>query len=767
MPVELGRPQSVDAVRRSGAFPVGDERRKRLVVAIQRDPLVERPTLEDLHEIGILAELEEVLHGIPGRMTVLLQVHGRVRITNMQQLGTYAMATHEPLELGTGDIAMLAALASALQDLVRKHDDILPKKARTDARRQRREELVLERDPGRVADLAAAHIDIEEDVSVELLLELDVETRLRRVIELVSHAAQTIQVERDIDMAVRAHLSRHEHEAVLRHKKRAIEAELKEPDDETALEELTDRLSRLELNSDILTQVARELRRLARMNPQSGEATVLRTWLECIADLPWGEGARREERVDLDDARARLNAGHHGLSKVKRRVIEYLCVRKLAKNKRSPILCLAGPPGVGKSTLARSIAETLGREFFRISLGGVRDDSEIRGHRRTYVGAQPGRLISTMRRGETSNPLILLDELDKLSDPDTRGDPSAALLEALDPEQNDAFEDHYLGGPYDLSQVIFICTCNDLTRIPSALRDRLEIIHMSGYTVGEKIQIAKEHLLPRERKNHGLGDLNFEVPDSILETLASQYTRESGVRKLQRAVTSILRHVAMIVAEGGQAPRLIEEQLVLDALGPPRFLDEGKGDTARVGVVTGLGWTPSGGRLLFIEATRLAGKGRLRLTGRLGEVMQESAQAALSLIRSTPARFGANSDAIAKYDLHVHLPAGAVPKDGPSAGIGLVTALASSLSGRPVRNDIAMTGEITLRGQVLPVGGIREKVLAAHRAGIMTILLPDQNRKDEPDIPEAALADLTLVYVKRIEEVLEIALLEAEQSLSA
>jgi ATP-dependent Lon protease len=647
-----------------------------------------------------------------------------------------------------------------VRDLVRKHDELLPTKAKTEARNSRREAILLERDPGRTADLCAAHVDVEDELRIGLLMELDVEKRLRRVIELVSRAAQTVQVQRDIDMAVRDHLSRHEHEALLRHKKRAIEAELEEPDGPSELEDLTQRLSRLDLNADVLQQVARELKRLARMNPQSGEANVVRTWLECIADLPWGPENTRSERVDLDDARARLNAGHHGLAKVKRRVIEYLCVRKLSKNRRGPILCLAGPPGVGKTTLARSIAETLGREFFRVSLGGVRDDSEIRGHRRTYVGAQPGRIIATLRRAESNNPLILLDELDKLSEPENRGDPSAALLEALDPEQNGAFEDHYLGGPFDLSRVIFICTANDLGGIPGPLRDRLEIIHMSGYTVGEKIQIAEEHLLPREKKNHGLDKFDIRLDAGILESLAAEYTRESGVRNLQRAIASLMRHIAMALVEGGSPPSAVTEKLVLEALGPPRYLDEGMGDQPRIGVVTGLGWTPSGGRLLFIEATRTAGEGKLRLTGRLGDVMQESAKAAMSLIRSDPHRFATDPATVAGGDLHVHLPAGAVPKDGPSAGIGLVTAIASSLSGRPVRNDIAMTGEITLRGQVLPVGGIREKVLAAHRAGIRTILLPVQNRKDEPDIPEAALADLTLHFVHHIDEVLKLALLD-------
>ena len=768
LPVELGRAASVGAVRRANAYPREDPRHNRLVIAVQEDPLVERPHPSDLRPIAVVGVLEEILHGLPGRMTVLMRAGPRVRIVNHQKVGAYAMVTFEPVVEANEDSPVAHALAHALKGQLEKHDELLPVKAKTEVRRTRMADIKSLRSPGRVADVGITHIDVEEAKRIEALLELDVEVRLRLVLEAVSHAAQTLQVQRDIDKAVREHLSRHEHEHVLRHKMRAIQAELDDGDSGDDLEDLQRRLAALELPEDIQDQVTRQLRRMSQMNPQSSEANVTRTWLELVADLPWREDARTVDRIDIAEARERLEAEHHGLERVKKRVIEYLCVRKLAKGRRGPILCLAGPPGVGKTSLAKSIASTLGREFIRISLGGVRDDAEIRGHRRTYVGAQPGRFIAALRRAKVKNPLILLDELDKLGGAEMRGDPASALLEALDPEQNDAFEDHYLGSPFDLSEVIFICTANDIGRIPGPLRDRLEIIEISGYTVEEKVRIAREHLLPRERKNHGLEKVELEIPDAILESLSNDYTRESGVRNLQRSVAALLRHVAMELAEhGGSEAKSaggsieITEATLDDALGPPRYLDEGRSDVPRVGVVTGLGWTPTGGRLLMIEATRTAGEGRLRLTGRLGEVMKESAQAAQSLLRASPERFGLTERDLRRDDVHVHLPAGAVPKDGPSAGVGLVTALASVASGRPVRNDIAMTGEITLRGQVLPVGGIREKVLAAHRAGIFDIILPDRNRKDEPHIPEAARKDLRLHFVKHIDEVLELALLDA------
>ena len=632
-----------------------------------------------------------------------------------------------------------------------------------------------------IADLCAAHLDLGDDDKLPVLLETEVSDRLRKVIELASHRTNVLQVKRDLDRYVREHLSKHEHDALLRHKLRAIQSELGESEgesDERGLHELEQRLDAKDLPDEARAAATRELGRLRRMHPQSGEAAIARTYLEWIADLPWGPGDATGDalaHVDIARARTLLESEHYGLEKVKKRVLEYLSVRKLAPNKRGPILCLVGPPGVGKTSLGRSIAEALGRKYVRISLGGVRDDAEIRGHRRTYIGALPGRFVQAMKRAGSSNPVIVLDELDKLVGASLRGDPAGALLEALDPEQNAAFRDHYLDLDYDLSKVIFLCTANELGAIPDVLRDRLEVIPLSGYTVEEKLAIARHHLLPRQRAENGLRADQVEITDEVLLALATQYTRESGVRNLERELASLLRDIAMHLVEGKpNNPRFsqcIDAEQVLRILGPPRYYDELAAKLPTPGVVTGLGWTPVGGTLLFVEGSLGPGTGQIRLTGKLGEVMKESAHAALSLVRSRGAEFGIDPAVIGErlkdHDLHLHFPAGAVPKDGPSAGVAVTTALVSLFTGRPARADIAMTGEITLRGQILPVGGIREKVLAAHRAGIRDVILPDRNRKDEPEIPIAARADMRLHFVRHIREVLELVLLPLPEEAAA
>jgi ATP-dependent Lon protease len=609
--------------------------------------------------------------------------------------------------------------------------------------------------------MSASHVELDHGERVSILQELHVTERLRKIIELVSHRTNVLQVKRDLDQHVRDHLSRHEHEAVLRHRLRAIQSELGESDDdEQWIDNLEARLQEAELPDHAATVANRELERLRRMNPQGNEATIVRTYLEWFADLPWSKSRATPDRHDIAATRQLLEDEHYGIQKVKKRVLEYLSVRKLAPDKRGPILCLSGPPGVGKTSLGRSIAEALGREFVRASLGGVRDDAEIRGHRRTYVGALPGRIIQGMKRAGTINPVFVLDEIDKLTAPDLRGDPAGALLEALDPETNHSFEDHYLATGYDLSRVIFICTGNDTSAIPGVLRDRFELIELSGYTVEEKIAIARDYLLPRETKAHGLGHVAVQIPDEILLELATGYTRESGVRNLQREIAALLRDVAMGIAEGKAPPDEITGDDLLRILGPPKHHEQLKEKEPAVGVVTGLGWTPTGGRLLFVEVSMAQGDGNLRLTGRLGEVMKESGQTALSFVRSATDELGIDREFLKARDIHLHVPAGAVPKDGPSAGITAATALISALTGRAARPDIAMTGEITLRGRVLPIGVVREKVLAAHRAGIRRVILPDRNRKDEPDLPERCLEEMTLHYVKTIYEVLQIALLD-------
>ncbi len=814
MPVDLGRPSSVEAVRRATAHGRRTGPQNQVIVAVQRDPMNDQPGLADLHPIATITRIVQVLRGLPGRMTVIVRGVERVVIEGFERVDGCDLVRFRRAAASPGNPTMDTALVGVLRDLVKRHEALLPPARAGQQRQDAIQEIMDEREPGGVGDLVANLVELETRERVALLQQLDLAEHLRKLIELVAQRCNELEVKRDIDRSVRDHLSRHEHEAVLRHKLRAIQAELGDDDPDSWLDELSERLDQKVLPEDAQLAVERELGRLERMNPQASEAMIARTYLEWIADLPWliPNDPPKHPDVDLRAARARLDADHHGLEKVKKRVLEYLAVRKLAPDQRGPLICFAGPPGVGKTTLARSIAATLGREFVRISLGGVRDDAEIRGHRRTYVGALPGRLIQAMKTAGAPDPVILLDEIDKLSGAELRGDPASALLEALDPEQNDAFEDHYLGVPYNLSRVIFICTANEVGAIPEVLRDRLEFIRLSGYTLEEKLAIAKQHLLPKELRDNGLmpelyddapaapGSLReqrarntsllvatrrdgddpipgdhrppVEISDAAIERLATEYTRESGVRNLQRQLAALLRDVAMQRAEAeGQASfaelvRIDVDELAR-VLGPPRFSEELMGQGPRVGVSTGLGWTPTGGRLLFVEVTTTPGKGALRLTGSLGEVMKESAQAALSLIRSQARRFAVDHVAFDKRDVHVHLPSGAIPKDGPSAGIALTTALVSALGGRPVRHDVAMTGEVTLRGHVLPVGGVREKLLAAHRAGIRDVILPHRNRKDEPELPESARKDLRLHFVAHVDEVLELALLPAQARASA
>lgn len=762
-PVELGRPGSVSAVREARAPGTIDRDINLIIVATQRDPMIERPTLEDLHPIAVLAEISHALQGVPGRMTAIVRGLERVRLLGLERHGDTLYAMFQRAHETMGDPTLAYALAGALQDLVKQHESLLPSNAKNRNRSQTLTVLLGERAPGVVCDLAATHVGLDGPDLLDILHELSISERLRKVMEFVSQRINTLQVKRDLDRHVRDHLSRHEQEALLRHKLRAIQSELGDADDDDRwMRELEERIDRAALPDEADAAARRELARLRRMNPQGGEAIIARTYLELLADLPWS--IETEDKLDLEATRDLLQREHYGLDRVKKRIIEYLCVRKLAPRKRGPILCLAGPPGVGKTSLARSIATALGRTFVRAAMGGVRDDAEIRGHRRTYVGALPGRFIQCMKRAGTKNPVFLLDEIDKLTGSDLRGDPAGALLEALDPEQNDAFEDHYLGLAYDLSNVIFICTANDLGRIPTVLRDRLEVIELSGYTTQEKIEIARDYLLPRAREDHGLSEHTIGITDAILESIATEYTQESGVRNLQRELEGLLRDVAMTIAEGDQPlKRMVDADDVLRVLGPPKIHDDIVDKEPPIGVVIGLGWTPTGGKLLFVEATSTLGDGKLRFTGRLGEVMKESGQTALSLIRSRCESFGIASDFLKNRDIHVHLPAGAVPKDGPSAGITVTAAVISALTARPVRNDMAMTGEITLRGHVLPVGGIREKVLAAHRAGLRHVVLPHRNAKDEVEIPDAVRRELTLHYVKHIDEVLELALLAASQ----
>jgi ATP-dependent Lon protease len=744
LPIDVGRPGSLklieDVVRRTPPH---------LGIATQRDPQVEEPGPDDLFEIGVEAEILKVVKLSETRLTIVVRGLERRRFTNYSKTSPFLVAEAQPVvETGATDTEV-EGLAMSVRDAAKQVIELSPEIPDEAA-----QALDAVRDPSRIADLSAAHLDLSTDDRAALLAELDVRTRLTRVFAHLSHKLEVFKVKDRIDTQVREEFSRHQREAVLRQKLKAIQEELGEGDEGEDTSELEEKVKAAGMPPEVEQVAKKQLARLRGMTAASAEYSVTRTYLEWLVELPWSK--KTDDRLELGEARAILDADHYDLEKVKRRILEYLAVRKLAPNKKGPILCLAGPPGVGKTSLGRSIAHALGRQFVRMSLGGVRDEAEIRGHRRTYIGALPGRIIQSIRRAGTKNPVVMLDEVDKLG-ADFRGDPSAALLEVLDPEQNNSFSDHYLEVAFDLSNVIFIATANELDPIPPALRDRMEIIGLPGYTRGEKLHIAERYLVPKQLTEHGLTADHVTLNEAAISEIIDRYTREAGVRNLEREIASVIRGIAVKVAAGESFVSTVGPEAVAELLGPPRFFSEVAERTEEPGVATGLAWTPTGGDILFIEATRMPGKGNLVLTGQLGNVMKESAQAALSFIRSRARTLGLQPDFFDKIDLHLHVPAGAIPKDGPSAGCAIFSAMFSLLSGRRVRGDVAMTGEITLRGSVLPVGGIKEKVLGAHRAGIKRVVLPERNRKDLVDVPPEVLRDLDIRFVRRVEEVIELA----------
>jgi ATP-dependent Lon protease len=608
------------------------------------------------------------------------------------------------------------------------------------------------KDPGKVTDLIASNLNISIDEKQDLLNTLEVQTRLQRLSVILNREIELLELGSKIQSQVQTELSKNQKEFYLRQQLRAIQKELGETDGRTGdVDELKERLDAADLPEEPQKAADKELERLRMIPPESAEHSVVRTYLEWLADLPWNHST--EDNLDLLHARAILDEDHFGLDEIKERILEYLAVRKLRDDPKSPILCFAGPPGVGKTSLGRSIARAMGRSFVRLSLGGVRDEAEIRGHRRTYVGSLPGRIIQNLRTAGTSNPLFVLDEIDKLG-ADFRGDPASALLEVLDPEQNATFQDHYLDVPFDLSRVMFITTANQLEPIPAPLRDRMEVIELSGYTEEEKLEIARRHLVPRQIRENGLSPEQIQFDDDGLEKIIGDYTREAGLRNLEREIGRICRKIARAVTEGRTDPSVITPEQARELLGPERFFNEVAERKGEPGVVTGLAYTPNGGDILFIESARMSGKKGLTLTGSLGDVMKESAQTALSVVRSSADSLGIDPGFFDESDLHVHVPAGAIPKDG----ITIATSLASLLSGRSVRPNVAMTGEITLRGTVLPIGGVKEKVLAARRAGIQTVLLPKRNEKDLEDVPESVRGELKIVFVERLADVLAEAL---------
>jgi ATP-dependent Lon protease len=722
-----------------------------IVIASQREPETEKPTIADLHPVGVLARVHRIGRSNDGSARLVVETRERVKLEQVLQSDPHMRISISPAPDTGADSTEAKILAESLREHVREL-------AGTDGGNL--VEAVAKRlEPSALADAIGSHLPLERHAEVEVLMTLDVPERLRLVARFVNEAHEMHSIRQKIDEEVRKRLGKHQREAILRERVKAIQTELGDEDETGEADKLQEKLAAAKLPEEVQTVVDRELKRLTKLNPAHPEFNVARTYLETIADLPWS--VRAEVKEDLEEVAAQLEADHFGLDDVKQRILEHMAVLKLSGGSKGTILCLAGPPGVGKTSLGRSIAEATGRPFIRIALGGVRDEAEVRGHRRTYVGAIPGRIINAMRKAKVKNPVMLLDEVDKLSQ-GWSGSPEAALLELLDPEQNHTFTDHYLELPFDMSEVMFVVTANDLSKMSPPLRDRLDIVEINGYTPEEKLNIARGHLIPRKLEENALGPDALEIEDLALRHMITDYTREAGVRQLGRELGKLSRAVALQVArrkpDEPSKPVHIAVEDLDEYLGKQRFYNEVAERTAVPGVATGLAWTPVGGDILFIETSQMPGKGNLKITGQLGDVMKESAHAALSYVRSNAVSIGVQPDFLDTRDIHIHVPAGAVPKDGPSAGVTIFTALTSLLSGRRVRSDTAMTGECTLRGRVLPVGGIKAKVLAAHRAGITRVILPHRNARDLDDVPEEIRSQLEFILAEDMSEVINAAL---------
>jgi ATP-dependent Lon protease len=728
-----------------------------LTAAVKRD-LEGSPEAADIYAAGTVVRVVRMLKFPDGSYRLLVQGVSRARVTEfLPGTETDLPAGEKPFlhgrvellsEAGETESVEAAALARNVSEsfagLVaessRLSDELQVLAANLD-------------DPGKLADLVASNLELSVAQRQDVLETLDVTERLRKVLKEVVRALEVSQIEGEIREKVQSEMGKTQREYMLRQQLEAIRRELGESEEEGAdVDRLRERIETAGMPEEAYAQATREMERLAQMPAAAAEHGVIRTYLEWMVDLPWTGSS--EDRHDVEGARVILDEDHYGLDKVKDRILEYIAVLSLKRDLKGPILCFVGPPGTGKTSLGRSIARALGREFARISLGGVRDEAEIRGHRRTYVGALPGRIIQGLRSASVNNPVFLLDEVDKIGQ-DYRGDPSSALLEVLDPEQNDTFSDHYLEVPFDLSHVLFIATANRMDTVPPALQDRMEVIELPGYTEEEKLEIARRFLVPRQREANGVAEVDFEISDEALRTVIASYTREAGVRNLEREVGALCRKVARRVADGEvEGPLVVDSDALAEMLGPIRYEPELAERVGKPGVAVGLAWTPAGGDILFVESTHMPGAGKLRLTGSLGDVMRESAEAARSWLHSHASDLGVSEAGFAERDLHLHVPAGAVPKDGPSAGVAMVTSLASLLTGRAAHSDVAMTGEITLRGKILPVGGIKEKVLAARRAGIRRVVLPERNQRDVSEIQPELLKGLDVEYVGTIDEAL-------------
>ena len=744
VPLFVGREKSVRALEEV----MQDDRQ--ILLSSQIDPTVDDPKTDGIYRSGVLANVLQLLKLPDGTVKVLVEGKSRVRITEFVENPSFFEAVVEPVEELPGDATAVQALLRSVGDEFEKYAKIkknVPEEALS--------AVAETREPARLADLVSGHLGIEVSQKQELLETLDVGERLEKVYGLMQGEMSVLQVEKKIKSRVKTQMEKTQREYYLNEQMKAIQKELGDGEEgQNEINELVEKIAKTKFSKEAREKAEAELKKLRSMSPMSAEATVVRNYLDWLLALPWGLKSRAKK--DLRAAQAILDVDHFGLEKVKERIVEYLAVQSRSQSIKGPILCLVGPPGVGKTSLGKSVAKATGREFIRISLGGVRDESEIRGHRRTYIGSMPGKIIQALKKAKTTNPLILLDEIDKMGQ-DFRGDPASAMLEVLDPEQNSTFTDHYLEVEYDLSSVMFITTANSYN-MPGPLLDRMEIIPLAGYTDDEKREIAKQHLIPKQIKNHALKKGEFSLSDAALQEMIRTYTREAGVRNLEREISKLARKALTKILRKDAASVAITPETLEEYLGVKRFRYGLAEKEDQVGVVTGLAWTSVGGELLQIEALRLPGKGRMKTTGKLGDVMKESIEAAASYVRSISPEIGVKPPTFEKIDIHVHVPEGATPKDGPSAGLAMVTSIVSVLTGIPVHKDIAMTGEVTLRGNALPIGGLKEKLLAALRGGIKTVFIPEENARDLPEIPDNVKAGLEIIPVSHVREVLARAL---------
>lgn len=751
-PLFVGREKSKKAIDQSLST------HRLILLLTQKDPTIEEPKIEEIYHLGTVGMILRMLKLPDGRIRIFVQGLTRAKVDRFSMTDPYFEANISLVQDEEYDkesmevIALMRSVRSAFEKATSLGKQLPP------------EFMILIsniEDPGRLADISSANIELKVTEAQELLEILNPVERLKKVYYYLGKELEVLELQQHIAQQAKGEIDKSQREYFLRQQLKAIQQELGETSElQEEIKQMREKLEKLKMPKEAKEEVEKQLKKLERMHPDSAETAVVRNYLEWMLELPWNKSTR--DNLDISRAKRILDEDHYGLEKVKERILEILSVKKLNKKMKGPILCFVGPPGVGKTSLGKSIARALGRKFVRMSIGGIRDEAEIRGHRRTYVGALPGRIIQGLRQANSNNPVFMLDEVDKIG-ADYRGDPSSALLEVLDPEQNNSFRDHYLGVPFDLSKVMFITTANILDTIHPAFLDRMEVIHLPGYTEEEKLEIAKRHLLPKQIKENGLKPGDIVISDSAIKKVISRYTREAGVRNLERQLASLCRKVAKNIAEGKNGPFKITEANLHKFLGPPKLFKDQLLERSQVGVATGLAWTATGGDIIFVETTVMKGKGALILTGSLGDVMKESAQAALSYSKTHASEFGIAEDFFVDKDIHLHIPEGAIPKDGPSAGITIAVSMISVFSGIPVRRDIAMTGEITLRGSILPVGGIKEKVLAARRAGINEIILSEENFKDLEEIPSHIRKEMKFKLVREIKEALEYALLKDEK----